>query len=244
MYIETQTELIKIQHQNLCMQSRSAGQAHSIAQKNKWRPPLGHSSCVFSKLVFRYVKSFPRSACIFGQMKKGSLVINLVQTSILSHESTVKMIPTLNEKRKTAKHLCVFLFRSFNIVHINSIYLQTFWTAKQTLKCSFLCITQDVCSYLWDTVLKIKSHTQHLSNLSEVKIKCDCMLRLTEPQNCQIGRDLQRSPCLTPAQSKVNQSRMFKVASSPILSMSRNEDSIGNLKYLLFSLICSLILLF
>lgn len=51
--------------------------------------------------------------------EKEALVINLIQTYILSHENTVKMNPTLNEKRKISKHLCVFLLRNLNIVHIN-----------------------------------------------------------------------------------------------------------------------------
>lgn len=102
------------------MQPQSAGQAHSIVQENKWRIPLGHLSCVFSKPVLRQIKSSLCSACVFGQMKKQALELNLVQKSILSlFKSTAKINPTLNEKRKISKCLCVFLFRSFNILCIN-----------------------------------------------------------------------------------------------------------------------------
>lgn len=132
------------------MQPQSAGQAHSIVQENKWRTPRGHLSCVFSKPVFRQIKSSLSTACIFGLMEKQALVVNLVQKSILSHKSTAKMNPTLNEKREISKCLCVFtMFTSFNILCINEIILQAFWTSEtKTLTCSVLSVALDVCSHL------------------------------------------------------------------------------------------------
>lgn len=165
------------------MQPQSAGQAHSVVQENKWRTPLGHSTCVFSKPVFRQIKSSLSSACIFGLMKKQALEVHLVQKSILSLKGSAKMNPTLNEKRKC---LCVFLFRSFNIPCISEIFLETFWTSEtKTLTCSVLSVTLDVCSHL----LGLNSENQNpyigmrctsLKHFSQAKIKYGFMLRLIE----------------------------------------------------------------
>jgi len=93
-------------------------------------------------------------------MTKEALAFNLVQTSSFSQKSTVKLNPTLNEKRKISTHLCVFLFRSANIVCINYMSVDFLDCKTEILRYSFLCLTQDVCSYLWDIILKIKSPTE------------------------------------------------------------------------------------
>lgn len=111
--------------------------------------------------------------------------------------------------------------------------------------CNMGCVLASLGCYSENSILYICiscTYLKHLCNLSETKIKCNFMLGLREPQNCQDWKGPQEI-----AQSRVNQSRFLKVVSSPVLNMSKNEDStasLGDLKYLLFILICSLVFLF